>query len=58
MTKKFDTLYAKIMEDAETVGSVFGNDGAYVLPDGPIPYVMGTYSRKGKHKKKCRKRKN
>jgi hypothetical protein len=45
--------YLKEMTDA----SVFGADGPYPTDDVRTPFVMGTYSRKGKIKKRTRRKK-
>lgn len=58
MTKNFDKLVKIFLEDGMTDGGVFGADGPYPTEDPRTPFVLGTYSRKGKVKtKKRRKRK-
>lgn len=58
MTKNFDKLVKIFLEDGMTDGGVFGADGSYPTDDPRTPFVLGTYSRRGKVKtKKRRKRK-
>jgi hypothetical protein len=58
MTKNFDKLVKIFLEDGMTDAGVLGADGEYPIDDPRTPFVMGTYSRRGKVKtKKTRKRK-
>jgi len=56
MTKNFDKLVKIFLEDGMTDGGVFGADGAYPTDDPRTPFVLGTYSRRGKVKTKKRRK--
>lgn len=58
MTKNFDKLVKIFLEDGMTDAGVLGADGPYPTSDTRTPFVLGTYSRRGKVKTgKRRKRK-
>lgn len=58
MLPKFDSFLKTILEDIESVGSVYGNDGAYDTGnDNRIPKVLGPMLRRRKkprYRKKCK----
>lgn len=55
MTKNFDNFFKGFMENTEA--SVFGNTGPYDTSDARTPFIIGTFNRRGKVKKKRKKRK-
>ena len=54
----FDKLFNSIMEDVDTAGSVYGNDGAYDTSDSRnfFPQIKGKRHKKRKIKMLRRKR--
>lgn len=55
MTKNFDNFFNSIVEN--TSADVFGTNEPYDTSDARTPFVIGTFDRKGKVKKKHKKRK-
>jgi hypothetical protein len=58
MPSKFDSFLLHILEDIESVASVYGNDGAYDTGnDARIPKVLGPMLRRHKKPRKRKFRK-
>ena len=55
MTKNFDNFFKGFIENTEA--SVFGTSEPYDTSDARTPFVIGTFDRRGKVKKKRKKRK-
>lgn len=55
MTENFDIFFHQFLEDL-SAGSVYGNSGEYDTSDVRTPKILGTYTRRGKLKRKKRKK--
>lgn len=53
---QFDIYVEKILLDMTDAG-VYGTDGPYDTSDARTPTILGTYSRKGKVKKRKKRKK-